>query len=656
MKKLLLLFCGLAAFCAASSAQTIPTTKTFGKVSVEECAFTDYPLDTTAAALVLWEKCDVVVDYSLSANDLRFIKKYIIRLKILKEDGLEWANGSIRYYCGKDWKETVDHLSLVTYNLENGKVVATKASKSGIIKSNYSDNVKKIAYTADAVKIGSVVEFSYELTSPQVVNIPDFYFQHSIPVNLCSYSISLPSWMAHTRMVRGAHNVELKTMREEGNNTNGIILDNSHNRDIFRAVDLPALNHEPMLMCTSQYLDSVSYEITAIMLPGMYRDFSRTWNAIAEAAYDSDLYKEMYAKTPFKDEINSICLENSGFMDRLEAIVKQVKDNVVWDGTYGLIPSNLSAIVKAGSGSSADLNALVGSALSAAGIKVNPVLVRMRSRGALVEARPEMGAFNTFILHITSPDGVDLYFDAADPSGYFNVIPVEYLIQKGFEISPVKGRYKWVDLTSLTTNTTTYLVDARFEGNELCGDMKGQYANVSSYDFKKTFRDCPDEDALYELMESMIPADLDEMVVAGLKEFGPESSMKASFSRGTDIAGNLLIVNPFIVTLMDDTAFRHEEREYPVDFYYPETVRYVFRMTIPEGYEVDRLPQNSYYKSELPSNMSIRSSSDGKTVTVQFRFENNALIAAPSSYSDVRKYWTDVCAVFNERIIFKKTE
>lgn len=482
---LTLLFAFLFAAVSAT-AQTIPVTESPGKVSVEECSFTEYPADTTAAAMVLWRNCEVVIDYDFGLQDFKRSKKYSIRLKILKEDGLEAANGSVMYRYDRSIKENVERLTVTTYNLENGKVVATKAPKSNMITSDYTESVKKVAYTANAVRVGSVVEICYEFSSPDVLDIPDYYFQLDIPVNLSVYSISIPNWMAVTRTMLGAHSVERTTSTVNGELVEG--LNNALTKEVFRAVDLPALKDEPMLFCPEQYMDAVSYEVTAIQLPGQYRDFSRSWNDVAETVGESDIYSEFYARTPYKDEVAAIAGKETDEVARISEIAKFVKDNVKWNDKISLIPKRLASVAKERTGGSADINAMIASALSAAGFKVNPVLVRLRRSGIVLENRPQLSAFNTFILHVVTSDGTDIYLDGADPSCYLNVLPEQYLVTSGFEILDKKGNYRWVDLTSLTTNTTTYLVTASVTDSSLNGEITGKYTNGSSYDFKDTFR------------------------------------------------------------------------------------------------------------------------------------------------------------------------
>lgn len=640
--------------CLDSMAQRIPVSEKVDDISVEECAFETYPADTSAAALVLWENCKADIDYSHTYG-FCYHKVYSRRLKILKESGKSIASGAIYISKDKDESENVLRLTVTTYNLEDGKIVRTKAPKSSIVKSDYNENTQKIAFAAEGVKVGSVVEISYELFNTRFLDIPDFYFQSEIPVNLSTYSISIPVWMGFNRAMRGFDHIDNDTFKVNGERIEGID-DNTHRMDVYRAVDLPAFTDEAMLYCPDQYLDAISYEVTAVSLPGNFRDFSQKWETVATAVCESPICIVMNARSRFKDEVESICAGKTDDLEKLSAILDMVRSNVIWNEKITLVPDNQANVIKAHSGGSADVNAIAGSAFAAAGFKVSPVLVRLRSRGTLMTNRPMLSAFNTFILHVVTSDGKDLFVDAADPSGYFNVLPENYLVHSAFDVKG-EASFEWVNLDNLSTNTTYYMVNAEVsDEGTVSGHLGGKYINVSSYDFKDTFRDYDNEDDLYEQMEKFIPVDISNMTVTGFDDFGDSSTLDLDFEAECETAGDMLIVNPFLFKILSDAAFTKEVRTFPVDFSYPEITRYVYTLKIPEGYAVAQLPKNCVYKSSLPSTMSFRVLTDGSTVRVQFQFDNKAMIALPDDYSEVRKYWTDVCAVFNERIIFKKAE
>ena len=82
------------AFCMLSfmtvHAQSIPVNTKYGKVSREEVEMTSYQLDTSAVALVLYEDLNMIIDFNATGG-FSLVRKKHMRIKILKEEGLDWA-------------------------------------------------------------------------------------------------------------------------------------------------------------------------------------------------------------------------------------------------------------------------------------------------------------------------------------------------------------------------------------------------------------------------------------------------------------------------------------------------------------------------------------------------------------------------------------
>jgi len=100
----------------------------FGKVSIEEMEMKSYLPDTTASAVIL---CDYgVTDMPFSKQDRQFAQtfKRTIRIKILKKEGLDWANFKISL---SKKRENLTNVKGMTYNLENGKIIKTKLKSDG---------------------------------------------------------------------------------------------------------------------------------------------------------------------------------------------------------------------------------------------------------------------------------------------------------------------------------------------------------------------------------------------------------------------------------------------------------------------------------------------------------------------------------------------
>lgn len=105
--------------------QTIPVNKRFGKVSKEEVELKEYPADTSASALMLYENTYVSLNFD-PANGFVLNTQKHRRIKILKEEGLEWGDVEMIYYYSSVLRDNIFKIDVVTYNMVDGKVVETK--------------------------------------------------------------------------------------------------------------------------------------------------------------------------------------------------------------------------------------------------------------------------------------------------------------------------------------------------------------------------------------------------------------------------------------------------------------------------------------------------------------------------------------------------
>src|SRR5262245_40520618 len=97
----------------------------FGKVSAEDFLSARYTVDTGAAAVYLADLC--TASYNDHSGDLELVFTHYTRIHILHKSGYDEATFTIPLYNGASGKpDVLNELKAVTYNLENGKVVATR--------------------------------------------------------------------------------------------------------------------------------------------------------------------------------------------------------------------------------------------------------------------------------------------------------------------------------------------------------------------------------------------------------------------------------------------------------------------------------------------------------------------------------------------------
>src|SRR3970040_2203601 len=98
----------------------------FGKVSIAELQEKIHPVDSTAAAAIVFKKARTYFVYE-RGNGFYLYHDFNIRFKVYKKEGLKWGDFSVIYLKKRDnfEEETVQFSNCLTYNLENGELKET---------------------------------------------------------------------------------------------------------------------------------------------------------------------------------------------------------------------------------------------------------------------------------------------------------------------------------------------------------------------------------------------------------------------------------------------------------------------------------------------------------------------------------------------------
>ena len=620
---------------ANASGQTVPVTPAAGTVSEHECAFKGYSPDPYASAVILWESCETEIsDIPFS----RYTTTVTRRIKILKESGCHFATDSLFIDIGNG--ESLKSFSVDIFVLKDGAVARRSLEKNRIRKTRPDDWTQKISFSDYSVRAGSVIEISYQITSPlDNAALPGFIFQNDIPVNLATFSVRYPEVMKFSKLIRGAAKTGMTF--DSASVTEGAFV-----RDTYRVTDIPAFKSELMSYCPDEHICSVSY------LEGVM-----TWNQVARKFSDTPTVYRLKARSPFHKTARTIAETDIPSNAKLVRLLETVRSRVKWNGETDFFPKDFSSIdLQPYYGSSSDINALVGAAATEAGFNVSPVLVRLRTNGRIDRNCPYEGAFDTFILHITGDDGTDVYLNAADPCCNFNVLSDNMLTDSGFEICN-DGSFKWVDLAEAASGIATYnIMGGVSPDGTITGLFNAKYLNESSFNFRDAFRGLEGTGRDLAITD-ILDATVTSIQTTGLDGFTPLSTVSMRFSKACEVgADGRIIVAPYLVCLFNDAAFRKESRTTPIDFGYKESINYVLRLGIPEGYVVESLPEPVELESALPSFTTVNVSEDDRTVKLNFQFSNQAMSSPETDYPEVRRYWTDVCRLMSGRIVFKRAE
>ena len=651
MKKTAFLIAALT-FSFLAAAQTIPVNPKFGSVSDAEIDMTVYSPDTSAVAVMLYR--EYTMDLVISEVSGVIVKDITVheRIKVLKEEGKRFGDFSFLYLNSNSTKEAYSGVKVETFNRENGKVVRTKMSKKFDFDEKYAEDVRRRSFSAENVKVGSVIEVAYKFSSPRYYAIDDIDIQLTIPVNQTHIEVGYAEYFGVNRTQRGS----VPTRYRKDNRIANLPGATSYevNLDVFDAVDVPALPAESHSFCPDQYRGAITYDLSSVVIPGVvFESISMKWPDVDKAISESDIFRVCKGKFRDAKELEAALTGVEGDEARIAAVRNYVVGKVKWDEESQLVPDDAREILKRGSGSDADINALTASALNTLGYTAEPVMIRRRTSGMLIDHHISLRSFDTFILRVTAPGGQGpWYLDAARDEGYLNVLNPLFLVEKA-RVIPFNGSGEWLDLTNLTRSHVSELVKMRMEPDgTLTGSAQIVANQEDSYLVKAHYNSFDTEDAFLEDIESDEHIEITAFEIK--KEYGPTAEISYSFEKENE-AGSLLYIQPVLSSFHSSSDFRKEERKLPVDFPYPESITYSFSLEIPEGYVVEELPEKvGLTFPSLEGRIQFATQQVGNIVSVLYRASLGKMLVLPEEYADLRLFWETAIGVEKSTIVLKK--
>ncbi|MBR1870147.1 MAG: hypothetical protein IJ799_08825 [Bacteroidales bacterium] len=94
----------------------------------------------------------------------------------------------------------------------------------------------------------------------------------------------------------------------------------------------------------------------------------------------------------------------------------------------------------------------------------------------------------------------------------------------------------------------------------------------------------------------------------------------------------------------------------PVDFRYPEQIRFTANITIPEVYPVEELPQAVSLVENLSGcRAQMKVAFDGnQTVSLSYVYGSDAMQVLPDGYVHLRAFWGKMCELYDTVIVLKR--
>ncbi|WP_321516502.1 DUF3857 domain-containing protein [Marinifilum fragile] len=626
----------------------------FGKVSIDELKMQTYEKDSTAVAVYLCDYGVSEIPYMTTTGDFQYNSTRIIRIKILKDEGLDYAD--LEFSFDKT-RSNVGIVKACTYNLENGKIVKTKVSGKDRILEKSSDDIYTYKLACENVKPGSVVEFMYSITSDIPWNIGPWYFQHSIPTIWSEFRVNVPEYFDYKKNAKGYLVFDINE-HDFGNGTRRNGTNFSIDQYRFVIKDVPAFKKEPYTTSSKNYMSAIEFEIAGIKSnTGIYKDLTGNWDKINKTLMESE-YFGLQLKTGgfLKDVVAEITNKTKSDEEKILAAFNYIKSNMKWDDSYGkFTTSTLRSAFKEKKGNVADINLMLVVLINKLGIKADPVILSTRSNGLLSLFSPSQSKFNYVIASCKVGEN-RIYLDATDANCPCNLLPERCINDKGRLISS-QGSF-FVDIKSSSISKSATIAKLKLdEDGVVSGNLDLSLNGFTALQFRDAIQDKSEEELRETMDEAYKLIDVESVEISNLKEVEKSviSKMEVEMTEELENVNDLIYFNPFIVNKIEENPFTLEERKYPVDFTYPIDRTFMLELTVPDGYTLESKPAPARINLPEKSGQFMYSANqNGNKIMVVSRFKINKRTFLYNEYANLKEFYNLIVAKHAEMLVLKR--
>ncbi|MBA2250749.1 MAG: DUF3858 domain-containing protein, partial [Chitinophagaceae bacterium] len=607
-----------------------------------------------------------------------YIFKRKTRIKILNKKAFELATVKFPLYVRDEDKEIVSEVMAVTSNLENGQVVETKLEKTDLFTIKKDKNHLEQKFTMPAAREGSIIEYSYTVTSDFYFNIPSWEFQNiDYPCLWSEYQVTIPSLLVYIFNKYGVHPFSIDKadeghavylltkpadqrnpgMQEE---TYSINANTVKHRWVMK--DVPAFYVENFLSTPKNYIDRVSFQLDKTYDGEIYHEVMPTWRKATE-----DLLKrEDFGAFMYGDENNywmneildPVVKSSTDMLQQAKEIYYYVARNYTCTNHYDrTLSATLRDVYRKRSGTVGDVNLLLTALLRKKGINASPVLLSTREFGYNYPGYPVMDRLNYVVCRV-SIDGMVYCLDASHAYLGFGNLPGNCYNGHARIISRTDSASIFFMPDSIKERrfTMVNIINDPHKKGSLTGSVQTQPGQLESYEIRTAIA-LKGEVKYFEELKTAArnEADITNTWIDSLKDVEQPVKLESEFVLKTGDSTDIIYFNPVLWESYDRNPFAAAVRKYPVEMPYPINNTYVLMMEIPQGFEVDELPKMarvSYNGGEGSFEYLVQKSET--LVQLRCTLQLKKANFDPEDYSSLRDFFAFVVKKEGEQIVFKK--
>ncbi len=274
---------------------------TFGQVTNQERQLTGYDKDPEADAIVLYERGDNY--FKVVDNRILLIKEYHSKIKILDEKGFDEGTVSISLRHNGMSTEKLTKIRAVTHNGVNQYNVLPNE----IFEKDINEYRSEKSFTFPKLQKGSILEYSYTITSPFIYNFRGWDFQSNIPKIYSEFNASIPGNYEYNRALIGSLKLDINEakIQKECFHIDGF--SNSADCEVVKYAmrDIPAFKAENEFMLSAyNYISRLDFELSQYhRFDGTTDKYTKSWEDVdKEFRSDPDIGRQLTKSGLFRKE------------------------------------------------------------------------------------------------------------------------------------------------------------------------------------------------------------------------------------------------------------------------------------------------------------------------------------------------------------------
>jgi hypothetical protein len=641
---------------------------TFGEVGPEDFANPD-AIDSSAGAVVVADVggSNFVRSGFIGQFDCYLLFRQSKRIHIVAHNGFAAATVAIPLLEDRGDKEEVTGLTGTTYNLENGKVVATPLDKASIFTEKVSESEWVEKFTFPGVREGSIVEYSYTVKSPFLASLHSWLFQDKYPCRWSEYKVAVPDLFSYLTLEKGNPSYFIHTMEGRDSSfgnyrmgTSTIELKTMILTSRWVMKDVAAFHEEPYTTSIYNYVARVEFQFVSFNLMGVFSNRNLpSWTLLSKSLLKSDKFgADLDADNSWLDkDLENITAGATDDVDKAKKIYGYVREHFAHTPNRGILLSHsLKTIFKSKTGSPCEINLLLIAMLDHAKLHAEPVILSTRSNGFLNPDVPLQHSVDYVVCKFWSDFALD-YLDASDPDIGFGQLPLECYNEYGRSVDSTARNMDILSADGITEQERVTVMISNAEKGGLDASVQSYPGIAEATGIRKELRAQDGDKKFREKLQTELSAEgtISDLEIDSLRL--PDEPLAVSYGchLAPDTASKLFYFTPTLLDRLTENPFKAAERSYAVEMPYAEDRNYILTMDIPTGYEVEELPKSAMVRLvDSSAYFEYVLSQDGDRI--QFRTRTRLLKAnyKPEEYAILRDFFSAIVKKESEQIVFKK--